>query len=267
MPDSAAVVSLATPSFATSLARLERSLDRVGFRGARRLWRPGSWPAGAPTHEEVPFAFKPFCLAEAQEAGYRQVLWLDATCIAVRPLGAILDALEACGCALFRNGGRRLGEWASDEALAALGLDRELALRLPELNACVVGLDLDHPLGSAFLERWLAAARDGTAFRGTRRRLRSADEYQAVKWNLASRSSCDGRVRGHRHDQTVAGAIAHQLGLDLLDSGVQPWRRVRRPIRPDTIVVNGRRPARLDGLRLALWRGGGRVAALRAGGA
>jgi hypothetical protein len=141
-----AVISLATErSYATSLARLERSLVAVGFAGERLLWRPGQFPAGCPSHYESPFAFKPYCFAEAQANGLRHVLWLDATCVVIRPLDPIFDQIGARGYVLYRHV-FRLGEWASDVTLAAYGLDRETALDLPEVNACVMGLYLENRL-------------------------------------------------------------------------------------------------------------------------
>jgi hypothetical protein len=258
-----AIISLATGdgAHAASLARLERSLDRVGFAGQRLLWWPGTFPDGCPTQLEVPFAFKPFCFAEAGARGIGLALWLDASCVAIRWLDGIFEEIEARGYVLFRHGRRVLGEWAGDAALAAFGLDRETAMRIPEVNAAAVGLQLDDPLAAEFLNRWHDAAREGTAFRGVRDGIRSKDDYAAIKWNRGGRASSDPRVRGHRHDQTVAGILAHQLGLRLATSGLQPFRRARRPIAPATAILVRPSPGRLDATSLLLGRIAGRAAA------
>ena len=249
-----AVISLATGLYEASLARLERSLDRVGFAGARKLWRPGQFPTGCPPHADVPFAFKPFCFGEAAASGLRRVLWLDSTCVAIRSLDVLFGRLETHGYVLFRNGRFRLGNWASDAALAAFAVDRETALRLPEVNGAAVGLDVTHPEGARFLSSWHAAARAGTAFRGVEETPGDADDYWAVRSNRTGRSSTDPRVRGHRHDQTVAGILAHQHGLELTAIGLQPYRGRWRPILRSTLVVNCPRAGRFDGSRLALGR-------------
>ena len=162
-----AVVSLATKSRSEGLLDLERSLDDAGFRGARLIWRPGEWPAGAPAHEDVPFAFKAFCLEEARRRGHGAALWVDADAVVVGSLDPLFEQIEEHGYVLFDNRNYRLGQWASDEALAAVGLAREAALLLREVNAAALGLRFSHPVARQFLDGWLAEARKATVFRGT----------------------------------------------------------------------------------------------------
>lgn len=254
-----AVISLATAPFEPSLRRLDRSLDRVGFGGLRRFWEAGAFPDGCPDHLDVPFAFKPHCFAAAGASGLRNVLWLDATCVVIQPLDEIFERIAGRGYILFCHRGLKLGQWASDAALAAFRFDRETAMHLPEVNASALGLDLDHPVAAEFLARWRGAADDGTAFRGVEEPIRSADDYQAVKWNRSGRCSSDPRVNGHRHDQTVAGILAYELGMELSLSGLQPYRRWRRPIRPATAVINCRSPGRFDDATVAAGRMAGRT--------
>ena len=118
------IVSLATDRlfYPASLDRLGRSLRSLAFPGSFRSWPPGSFPVGCPSPLEVPFAFKPFCLAKARAQGAGAALWLDSSCVAVRSLDPIFTAIEAKGYVLFRNGSYRLGEWASDHTLSEHGL-------------------------------------------------------------------------------------------------------------------------------------------------
>lgn len=264
MVHDAAVVSLATTAYGPRLERLAESLDRVRFEGERLLWRPGSFPAGCPEQLVSPFAFKPFALDEARRSGVRFALWLDAGCVAIRSLAPIFRRIEVEGHVLFRNGSFRIGEWASDLALELHDLDREQALALPEVNAAAIGLDLEHPRSVAFLERWLDAARDGRAFRGVAEPVRSAEEYGAVAANIGGRASRDPRVRGHRHDQTVAGILAQELGMELAPEGLQSFARIRR-LRPSTVLVNCRAGRRLDRPLLRLARVAGYAPAVRPG--
>jgi hypothetical protein len=243
------VISLATSdeAYPRSLRRLERSLRRVRFRGDVLLWPPGSYPHGCPPHLVVPFAFKPFCFAEARERGHRLLLWLDSSCLAVRPLDGLFEQLEREGYLLFRNADYRVGSWAADEALRALDLDRDEAMELPEVNAAAIGLNLDHPVAAEFLERWLDAARAGTAFRGVEGDdAFTLDRYLELKWNTNGSVSSDPRVLGHRHDQTVAGVLAHRLGMALSPGGLQGFRATRKVVRPDTVILKGRASARTD---------------------
>lgn len=240
------VVSLATNhnQYPASLTRLGESLRRVGFADEFICWGPGSFPLSAPSHLDVPFAFKPHYFAEVRRRGGSHLLWLDSSCIAVRALDPIFEQIEQDGYILFRNGRYRLGEWTSDEALSALGLDREEAMEIPEVNGGAIGLSTDSEVGATFLERWHRAAQREVAFRGITRRLRTDDDYQDVKWNRGGRVSADPRVRGHRHDQTVAGVIAAQLGMRLSADGLEIYSRMKRVIRPTTRILIDRDAAR-----------------------
>jgi hypothetical protein len=254
-----AVVSLATERFGPRLARLRSSLERTGFDGEFVAWPPGLFPPGCPGQLEVPFAFKPFCIAEAAERGFTSVLWMDASSVAIRSLDPFFEAVDERGYVLFRNGSFRLGAWASDVALDALGVSREDALAIPELDAAAIGLRLDHPVGARFLSDWLRLARDGVVFRGTRDELRSWHDYSGLRANKLGRASADPRVRGHRHDQTAAGMIAHRLGMELTPEGIESYRRdtVFLLPRPTTRVVidrGYRRPAPSRMLRARLDR-------------
>jgi hypothetical protein len=244
-----AILSLATQNklYPEGLRRLHESLLRVGFGGEFMCWPPGSFPAGCPPHWEAPFAFKPFCFAEARQRGVDLALWMDAACIAVRSLESLFREIDRRGQLLFQNGTRRLGEWASDEALARFDIGREQAMSIPEVNAATLGLDLRSAVGREFLDRWLEAAQHGVAFRGVPEALRTGEDYQDVKSNRALRVSADPRVRGHRHDQTVAGILAYRLGLPLTPVGLQTYSREHRRIEPTSVIVVDRDVRRSEG--------------------
>ena len=193
---------------------------------------------------DVPFAFKPYSLAQAREYGAKVLLWLDSSCVAVRPLEPIFEQIERDGYILFTNGRRRVGEWASDAALGTLGLSRDQAMQMPEVNAVVIGLNTSSPLANSFLEMWHRAAHEELAFRGVSDQLRDQKGYEDVKGNRGARVSSDPRVRGHRHDQTVAGVLAARLGMRLSSEGlwVSSGARRRRPIDPKARIVLVRIP-------------------------
>ncbi len=270
------IVTLATDDrqYPAALDRLEASLARVGFEGAIVSWRGSALPEGAPTHLSVPFGFKPYGLAETANRGHELLLWLDASCVAVRSLDPIFARIERDGYVLFRNRSYAVGEWAADAALEALGLDREQAMALPEVNAAAVGLNMGSEVGAAFLDGWQAAARDGVAFRGVPRDLQDEDDYRAVKWNRDGRVSLDPRVRGHRHDQTVAGVLAARLGMSPTAEWLEIYSSRARTIGPRTRVVVDRDAGKEDAvlaslsrLRRARWLGvvGPRLFRRRAG--
>jgi len=236
------VVSLATDRafYPSGLERLKTTLRETGFGGEFRSWPPGSFPADCPTHLEVPFAFKPFCLAESRANGGDTLLWLDSSCVVVESLDPLFETIEANGYVLFRNGRNVVGEWSSDLALSEYGLSREDALAIPEVNACALGLNLHAPIAVQFLEAWHDAALREIPFRGTPERLESWNDYRDVKWNRSGRISADRRVRGHRHDQTVASILARRLGMELTAEGVEGYTEGRE-LRPTTVIAVDRR--------------------------
>ena len=241
------VVSLATDresyplggAYPLVLSRLGRSLRQVGFSGEFRSWAPGDFPPGCPPHLDVPFAFKPFCVAEARARGAQAVLWLDSSCLVVRSLDPIFEAIETNGYVLFRNGTYRVGEWASDLALSEFGLTRERALTLPEVCGGAIGLSFNHRIGVEFFEAWLEAAHKATAFRGTHERPASWTDFEDMKWNRSGRASSDPRVHGHRHDQTVAGILADRFGMELTLDGLEDYLLMEEGAqpRPATAIV------------------------------
>ena len=233
------VVSLATDDkhYPESLNRLERSLRQVGFVGEFMCWRPGRYPEDCRAHKDVPFAFKPYCLAEARRRGSDLLLWLDTSCVAVRSLEPLFDQIERDGYILFKNRRYRVGEWASDEALSVLGIGRDQAMEMPEVNGAAIGLNTSSHVSHSFLEKWCRVAYEGVAFRGVSGQLRTQTDYQDVKWNRDGRVSSDPRVRGHRHDQTVAGILAAQLGMRLSSEGLQASSPRTRVIDPKTRII------------------------------
>lgn len=233
------IVSLATEDkqYPAALRRLGQSLARSRFNGKFRSWPPGTFPADAPPQTVSPYAFKPFCLVEAQRLGFDVLLWLDSSCVPVREIDSILRRIQRDGYVLFRNSNWRVGQWCSDVGIEALGIDREEAMRWPEVNAAAIGLNLNDPTAAEFLRRWHEEADEGTAFRGVKEPLLSEEDFQAVKWNHAHRVSADPRVRGHRCDQTVAGVLAARLGMVLDRNGLRDYSTRHRRIGLRTRIV------------------------------
>jgi hypothetical protein len=257
------IISLATADkrYAAGLARLAESARKSGFEGDILTWPPDSFPAGCPQHREVPFAFKPYCFREARARGMDLVLWLDSACVVLRPLDTLFRQIAERGYVLFRNRDHKVGEWASDAALARLALSRDEAMRVPEVNAAAIGLNMKSPIGTEFLDRWYEEARNGVSFRGVISGPSSDADYWDIKWNRSGKASADPRVRGHRHDQTVAGILAHRLGMHLATEGLESISREDGDVGGNTVVVIHRDFVRdpseksvLGRIRSYLWR-------------
>lgn len=195
------------------LERLRESLIRTGFDGDFLFWNQ-RFPDGAPSQFEAPFAFKTYCFFVARDLGYEEILWMDPVCVALRSLEPVFALIQANGYVMFNNNyGQMMGQWCSDEALAANGLSRDEAMLIPETPCSVLGLDLRSPLANRFLEGWYQIMSDGVTARGTRQPVDNWEDYMAIFWNKKGRISADPRVGGHRCDQPAAGIVAHRLGM------------------------------------------------------
>jgi hypothetical protein len=175
------------------------------FDGDFIVW-DSKYPAGSPTHDDSPFAFKPFCFAAAAQAGYELVLWLDASICIKQSLDPLFAQIEEKGF-LFFEVDHSVGEYCKDPALGPLGITREESFAMPSCWACAIGLNLRAPMAQQFLAEWKRLAVDGVTFPGAK--------WSGVRgWDRTV--SADPRVKGHRHDQTAASVIAHRLQM-------RPW--------------------------------------------
>lgn len=180
----------------------QRLIDSLQGQDVGQMMWADSYPEGSPPHNVVPYAFKIYAIRAAQKAGYRYLLWADAAVWAIKPVEPIFETIAKNGYLFFVNTWSNLGEWSSDACLDGFGISRDDAMKMYNLMACCMGFDLEHPISIEFLNRWQAKAEDGFSFHGS--------------WTNANHEvSQDERVKGHRHDQTVASIIAHQMGLGL----------------------------------------------------
>ncbi len=181
--------------FQRSQQRMQAGLDAVG-ETADRIIRT-DYPPGSPTHQEQPFAFKPWIFHEARELGYTHALWLDSTCIALKPLECVWEAIDADG-AFFWDSGWTCGQWCSDACLAGMECTRELAWQMPMIQASAIGLRFDRDRG--FLDAWLA----------------HCDLFAGSWTNKRGEVSQDPGVSGHRHDQSVASILVNRMGFPMV---------------------------------------------------
>jgi hypothetical protein len=189
--------------FIIGVERIRRALERTGFRGGLLYWTR-CYPAGSPTHEAAPYAFKPFGFAAARREGYDRILWMDASVRIKSSLAPLFDLIARDGYLIF-NGSHSIGEYCKDEALATLGLTREESFQQRCCSAAILGLDLRREPAREFLRQWTKLATDGITFPGPK--------YSGCHgWPRLA--SADPRVKGHRHDQTAASAIALKLGMN-----------------------------------------------------
>ena len=197
------ITSVAIGRSYPKVAERQRKSLEGKFNGQVLHWT--DYPEGCPTHEEVPYAFKPFALKFIErEFKHDLLLWLDSAVYAQHNLTPLFDQIRSDGYLFVRNGWSS-GHWCTDKQLEAFNLTREQAFEIPHPMACIIGLDITSKVGKKVLDRYY--------------------DYHPLfvgDWkNDKKQVSKDSRVLGSRHDQSVLGLIIHDLGLRYTDpSGV-----------------------------------------------
>lgn len=195
--------------YAKAMMRLELSLKQVGFGGEYEIFKGINDYAhiGSPFHKgapsAVPYAFKAFSIKKAMEEGADYILWCDSVVYATKSIAPIFQHIANHGYLFFDNIGYTIGDYTSDACLSKWGMSREEAFNSPMIMACCMGFDIRHPQANEFLSKYIEAASDGVSYHGD--------------WtNENLQSSQDMRVKGTRHDQSVASILIKKMNLDLM---------------------------------------------------
>jgi len=212
-----AILNVATGRYVALQDRLVKSLKTAGWTGGVLTWTD-ALPPGSPSHEDAPYGFKLYAIAEALKQGYLSVLWLDAPCVATKPLEPVFDWIERDGHC-FVSGDERLGNWASDACLDAFGIPRDAAMSMPLLNGAFIGLDLEHARTREWYRRITQQCENGL-FKGAALTEHAPADVRArnVDKDMGHLSD-DPRCWGHRHDEAVGSCLAPLLGMDITPHG------------------------------------------------
>jgi hypothetical protein len=207
---------VATGRYVPLQQRLNESLSRTGW-GALLSWTD-RLPPGSPSHDDAPYGFKLYAIADALNRGFTSVLWLDAPCVAVQPVHAVFWAMERHGH-VFISGGEKLGNWASDACLAAFGIPRDAAMEMPLLNGAFIGLDLES-LQTLEWHRRMVESCEAGLFKGAALTEHAPPDVRARNVDKdTGHLSDDPRCWGHRHDEAVGSCLAHQMGMEFTPVG------------------------------------------------
>jgi hypothetical protein len=194
--------------YVDGLARLSNSLrdnadgiDFLGFIHEKSV--------GAPQHTENMYAFKIYTFKAALQVGYKQILWVDSSCFAIKNVKPCFDEIERDGF-LFQDAGHLVGNWSSDSVLKYYGITRDEAMKMNMIgNAGFLGLNFDMGLPNVFFQKWEKSMLGGQ-FLGA--------------WTNADKSlSEDERCYGTRHDMSNSSIIINQMGLIHLAKSKDEW--------------------------------------------
>lgn len=183
------IVNLSTPQYKYGQERLVASLQGR-YEGDVIVYQ-SEHEVGSPFHQHNPYAFKIYAIQAMMAMGYEQVLWLDASCYAVKNVEPIFDFITEKGY-FFEEAGHLVGQWSNEFALNYFGITREQAMWMPMFSAGFTGLDFTNEVGVQFFEKWRESMLAG-AFKGS--------------WE------------NHRHDMTCGSIIAFLMGLKYNEGG------------------------------------------------
>lgn len=182
--------------------RQEQSLKSIGWDGDYFAFNSYE-EIGSPTHDEVPYAFKPYAIKKVKDMGYDLVIWMDSPVYATKQLNQFISAVSSHGVMLFDNIGFTIGDYTSDKCLDVMGMDRNESFNHQMIMACVMGFDFNDKKANDFFNEYYEYTNvDGA--------------YQGAWDNPFFEVSKDARVKGHRHDQSVASILAVKYGVKLL---------------------------------------------------
>lgn len=198
-------------NYIKAMLRLELSLKQVGFESYVEIFKGINDYAhiSSPFHkgslDAIPYAFKAYSIQKSIDEGARFILWCDSVVYATKSIEPIFKHIEEHGYLFFDNIGFSIGDYTSDACLEKWGMTRQEAFESKMIAACVMGFDIENQQAKEFLNKYIAAASDGISYYGS--------------WtNENLQASNDMRVKGHRHDQSVASIIIKQMGLKITNS-------------------------------------------------
>lgn len=172
---------------------------------------------GAPSHSNNPYAFKLYAIKMAREMGYDQILWLDASIVAVSDFTPVFDWLEHHGIFL-ETAGHFVGTWCNDYTLKYFSLSREEAMKMPMFAAGYCGFDFTNPTSIEFFAEWWESMLNG-CFVGSwtdHRHDMTCGSIIANKNNLVKDYAGGGQFFayiGEAYEQPKPTAVFHLIGL------------------------------------------------------
>ena len=192
------IVNFSDYKFKKGQDRLAQSLRDFNYQGDFLSFNEFN-DVGSKHHLEVPYQFKVHTIEKVRQMGYDIVLWCDASLFAIKDIMPVIHHIIENGY-LMEYCGFSAGQWATDICLSEFNMTRDDAMEIPLHSSGFTGLNFNNPLTNKFFERWLKYAKEEITFKGD--------------WNNHNlQCSTDERCLGHRHDQTVASIIAHQLKM------------------------------------------------------
>jgi hypothetical protein len=156
----------------------------------------------SPTHEEIPYAFKPYSIKKVKDLGYDIVIWMDSPVYGIKSLNNFIETIINKSVILFDNIGYTIGDYTSDKCLEHFNISRKESFEIQMIMACLMGFDFRTSLANNVFNEYYNSATE--------------DIFGGYWTNEANQVSTDNRVKGHRHDQSVMSILANKYKLSIL---------------------------------------------------
>lgn len=193
------IVNFSDSPFKAGQDRLKQSLIDQKYMGDLILFNHHD-EVGSKSHAEVPYQFKVYAIEKARQMGYDVVLYCDASIYAVKDIMPCIQSIIEKGY-LMEHCGFYAGQFSTDVCLEQFNINRDEAMDIKLHSAGFTGINFQNQIANEFFNRWFSCAEKEITFKGA--------------WsNTNKECSEDQRCLGHRHDQTTASIIAHQLKME-----------------------------------------------------
>lgn len=191
-----AVCSLAFgEKYVWRLGRLKESLQETNPT-VPLFFHNETLPPGARTFNESLYGFKPHCINEALQAGYKKIFFIDCTCIVQGDLSYYNEFTAEYGGVLAVQDDNKLTGFCSDRALRYVRQKRSWLADKHLVGGSLYYFDFNYPLCQDLFKRWMQAEKDG------------------IFGNMVEQ--CSERLQGHRSDETMMALFLYLLGS-------KPW--------------------------------------------
>jgi len=196
------IVNFSDSKFKIGQDRLKQSLIDNKYQGDVILFNDYS-QIGSESHLNVPYQFKVYAMKKAFDMGYDVVLYCDASIYAIKDIQPCIKYIIDNGY-LMEYCGFKVGQYSTDLCLEKMNLTRDEAMNIQLHSAGFTGINIRNEKSKLFFDKWFDYASKKETFIGD--------------WNnKENQCSNDSRCLGHRHDQTVASIIAHELEMNRIN--------------------------------------------------
>ena len=179
--------------------RLKRSLIFNGS-AADMLFYRDEYPPNSPRHEDNPYAFKVAGCREAIRLGYTIFIHIDCSFWAIKNPDRLFDIIAEHGNFGFRTG-YNCAQVCPDNLLAAVGISRDEAEKIPETATGLIGFNYSNPKGKEVFDYWAELCDSGLFINS---RIHNSSE------------SADPRYAHGRQDQAAYNMALYKAGVSFL---------------------------------------------------